>query len=322
MQTRQQLISSRSLFISFVVPIHNEEANIREFIPALINKAKSITDRFEIIMVNDGSKDNSLLIIQNELIQLENVKYLSFSRNFGKEAALTAGLKKSNGDVAILIDADFQHPLESIEDFVGKWAEGYDMVYGLRDTRNDESFLKRAFTKVFYGLLSMLSEVKIPPNAGDFRILDKKVVKAINSCEEYNRFMKGLYAWVGFKSTSIVYAVKERQAGSSSWSFFRLVDLALTGIISFSDFPLRVWSLIGMAISGIALLYALFIICDTLLFGVDVPGFATIVVAIMFFGGVQLISIGIIGEYISKIFREVKNRPTYIVEQSHGFDGD
>ncbi|OGT30553.1 MAG: glycosyl transferase family 2 [Gammaproteobacteria bacterium RIFCSPHIGHO2_12_FULL_35_23] len=319
---RKLLVDNQTLFISFVVPIYNEAVNIKDFIKALTQSANKLSKYYEIVIINDGSTDNSLAVIETELLPDSHIKLISFSRNFGKEIALTAGLHHCRGQIAILIDADFQHPLASIPEFIERWTEDYDMVYGLRDNRSQETFLKRFFARIFYKTLGFLSDTKIPADAGDFRLLDRKVVDAINSCKEYNRFMKGLYAWVGFKATAVIYPVLERQGGKTSFSFLKLAELALTGIFSFSDMPLRVWSLIGILISGISLLYALVIVFDTLCFGVDVPGFATITVAIMFFGGIQLISIGILGEYIARIFREVKNRPKYIIDKTHGFENE
>jgi len=317
-QNKRSNVKEKSLFISCIVPIHNEEENIQEFLPKLIETISSHSPRFEIILIDDGSQDNTLSIIEKEFTQ-EYIKLIAFSRNFGKENALTAGLEYCQGDVAILIDADSQHPLETIDQFVSKWRGGYDMVYGVRRHRKDETIAKRWFAKLFYRLMDSLSEVKIPPDAGDFRLLDRKVIDALNSCGEYSRFMKGLYAWVGFKSYAITYEAQDRFAGKTSWSFFKLFDLALTGIISFSDIPIRVWGIIGIIISSLSLAYALWIIISTLVFGVDTPGFATLATAIMFFGGIQLMSIGILGEYIGRIFREVKKRPHYIIAKTRGF---
>lgn len=321
MLTRQQQLQGKDVFISCIVPVHNEAAGISLFIEALKTALQSLTNRFEIILIDDGSQDESQKVITETLVNKE-VKLIAFSRNFGKESALTAGLLYCQGDVAILIDADFQHPLEILPVFLEKWAEGYDMPYGLRNSRDNESRIKRWFTHQFYRLMGHVSEVPLPPDAGDFRLLDRRVIDALNNCHENNRFMKGLYAWVGFNAIAVPYDVQERLAGTSSWSFTKLFNLALTGLISFSDAPLRVWSLIGSFISGIAFIYAIWIIVKTLVFGVDTPGYATIIVAIMFFGGVQLISVGILGEYIARIFREVKKRPSFIVSKTIGFEQD
>lgn len=306
-------------FISCVVPIHNESIIIAEFITALQTQLQALTQHFEIIIVDDGSQDDSTTCVMKHP-QQDHLKLISFSRNFGKEIALTAGLEHSSGDVVILIDADFQHPLELIPIFLKSWAEGYDMVYGVRNDRADESFLKRNLSDLFYKLMAKITRLDVPKNAGDFRLLDRKVVNALISIQERSRFMKGLYAWVGFKSLAIPFDVPKRRSGKSSWGFNHLTELAITGITSFSNVPLRVWSIVGVFISFIAFLYALYIITVTLIFGADVPGFATTMVAIIFFGGIQLLSIGIMGEYIARIFNEVKQRPKYIIAKKHGFD--
>lgn len=304
--------------ISCVIPVHNEAENIATFLSELDNKLATITNKYEIILVDDGSQDDTIKIAEPH-IHKYNLRILQFSRNFGKEAALTAGLAHATGDVCILIDADFQHPLATIDDFLAKWAEGYDMVYGIRQSRDDETLLKRLFSRLFYRLMTAITSVKIPPHAGDFRLLDKKAVIALNALPERERFMKGLYAWVGFNSIAVPFTVQARQAGKSSWRFGNLFELAIVGITSFSNVPLRVFSLLGLVISFASFIYGLIIVFDTLFTGIDVPGYATIVVAIMFFGGIQLLSVGILGEYISRIFSEVKQRPPYIIANKIGF---
>jgi glycosyltransferase involved in cell wall biosynthesis len=305
-------------YISCVVPTHNEAENLKPFIAALKKQLQTISSTFEIIIVDDGSKDNTAQ--QAASLIDKNIKLLALSRNFGKENALTAGLEHCSGDVAILIDADFQHPIELIPTFIENWEQGYDMVYGVQSDRASETKLKRLFTKFFYGLIGKISKTEIPANAGDFRLLDRKIITALNAMPERSRFMKGLYTWVGFKSLAIPFAAPPRAAGKSSWSFLRLLDLAITGVTAFSDLPLRMWSAIGFIISLIAFILGLYIVIKTLIFGVDAPGYATIVVAITFFGGIQLLSIGILGEYIARIFNEVKQRPKYIISQKIGFE--
>lgn len=309
----------KKAYISCIVPVYNEANNIAEFLLALHQQLQKTVSDFEIIVVDDGSKDETVNIVMS-LADAYPIKLLKFSRNFGKETALTAGLAHSSGDAVIMIDADFQHPVELIPTFLEKWREGYAMVYGVRTNRDDETRLKRFFANNFYKFLSRVTKTNIPNGAGDFRLLDRKVVDALNKFEERGRFMKGLYSWVGFKSLAVPFTVQQRAGGKSSWKFTRLTELALTGITLFSDVPLRVWSFVGFVVSLISLLYGLYIITKTLIFGVDVPGFATIVVAIMFFGGIQLLSIGILGEYLARVFNEVKHRPLYIIESKHGFD--
>lgn len=313
---RKNLIETKQVYISCIVPVFNEQSNIVKFINALEKELTAITNKFEIIIVDDGSKDKTLE--KAESLVNPRIKILGLSRNFGKENALTAGLEYATGDVAILIDADFQHPFSMLTKFLKHWSEGYDMVYGVRKNRLNETILKRLFTKFFYILLKS-SNTNIPPDAGDFRLLDRKVIDAINSMDERNRFMKGIYAWVGFNSIAIPFDVAKRAAGKSTLNFGRLSELALTGITSFSNIPLRIWSLVGVIISLIAFIYGSYIVLKTLIFGIDVPGYATIVVTIMFFGGVQLLSVGILGEYLARIFEEVKHRPKYIVDKKIGF---
>jgi glycosyltransferase involved in cell wall biosynthesis len=316
---RKQAIENKDVFISCIVPVFNEELNVCAFFAKLQACLQQLTSRFEIIVVDDGSHDSTVAKVL-ELPKEYQIKLLKFSRNFGKEIALLAGLEHASGDVTVLMDADFQHPIELISTFLQQWAEGYDMVYGVRKNRDSESTVKRNFARLFYWLMAKLTEIDVPHNAGDFRLLDRCVVKALNSFKERTRFMKGLYAWVGFNKIAVPYEVKERAAGKSGWGFTKLIELAITGITSFSNIPLRVWGFIGFIISLISLIYAIYIVTVTLIFGADLPGFPTLAVAIMFFGGIQLLSIGILGEYIARIFTEVKQRPAYILEKKYGFE--
>jgi len=316
---RQQAIQDKTVFISCVVPVYNEEAVAADFIISLQQALRDLTNHFEIIVVDDGSRDATVEKIQ-QLPKGGNIKLLALSRNFGKEIALTAGIEHSQGDVTILMDADFQHPIATITEFLQLWAQGYDMVYGVRRGRENESWLKRNFARGFYLFMQKLSSVDMPNNAGDFRLMDRQITDAIKQFPERTRFMKGLYAWVGYKSIGVPFTVKDRAAGKSSWGFTRLAELAITGITSFSNIPLRVWSMVGFVISAIAMVYAIYIVTVTLLYGADLPGFPTLVVAIMFLGGIQLLSIGILGEYIARIFTEVKQRPKYLLRIKDGFD--
>ena len=306
-------------YISCVVPAYNEADGIAHFIEALAPALEKLSPRYEIIVVNDGSRDNTAAVVAGLCDGDIPLRLINFSRNFGKEAALTAGLDHVAGDVAVLIDADFQHPIETIGLFLERWREGYDMAYGVRESREGESAFKRNGAKAFYGLLNWLSTVDIPPDAGDFRLLDRKVVEALKAMPERARFMKGLFAWVGFKSIAVPFVVQERLAGETSFGVRGLIRLAHTGLVAFSDVPLRVWSIIGFIVSAIALGYACWIVFITLARGIDVPGWATLVVAMMFLGGIQLLSIGILGEYLAGVFNEVKQRPTYLVAERLGF---
>ena len=302
--------------LTCIVPVHNEAQNLPTFIPQLTETCLKLTQNLHIIVIDDGSNDNSVAVLQ-ALQPHYPMTALIFSRNFGKEAALTAGLHHvaASSDATLLIDADFQHPLSYIASFVAEWQQGYDIVYGVREHRDDRHHIIRILSSLFYKIIDRIVAINIPVDAGDFRLLDNTVVQALNQLNERERFMKGLYAWIGFSNKAITYTPEERQHGKSSWGFKKLFSLAITGIISFSSVPLRMWSVIGAVISSLSLIYALCIVLDTLINGIDVPGYATIVVGIMFFGGIQLLSIGILGEYIARIFTEVKQRPSYIIRQ-------
>lgn len=319
LEQRQLALQNKSLFISCVVPVFNEEALVIEFIERLQERLGELTNHYEIIIVDDGSRDQTVAKVR-ALPKNKSIKLLGLSRNFGKEVALTAGLEHASGDVVILLDADFQHPIEMLPVFLNYWAQDYDMVYGVRNDRESESYFKRNFAHLFYWLMKKITKIDMPNNAGDFRLMDRKIIEALKQFPERTRFMKGLYAWVGFKKIGVSFDVQNRVAGKSSWRFSKLTELAITGITSFSDVPLRVWGWIGFIISFISLIYAVYIVTVTLLFGADLPGFPTLVVAIMFLGGIQLLSVGILGEYIARIFTEVKQRPKYLLQIKDGFD--
>lgn len=317
-EQRQQALLNKTARISCIVPVYNEEAVAETFFTKLQELLHELTHHFEIVVIDDGSHDATVAKL-TRLPSTCNIKLIALSRNFGKENALTAGLEHCTGDVAILLDSDFQHPIDMIPVFLKHWSEGYEMVYGVRENRDNESSIKRGFARLFYWIMAKITSIDIPNNAGDFRLLDRKVVDSLNQFQERSRFMKGLYAWVGFKQLAVPFKVQDRAAGSSSWGLARLTELAMTGITSFSDIPLRVWGFMGFIISLISLIYAIYIVTVTLLYGADLPGFPSIIVAVMFFGGIQLLSIGILGEYIARIFSEVKQRPKYIVEKKYGF---
>lgn len=310
---------SHTKLITCIVPVYNEETVIAEFIKALTETLKKLPYNCDILIVDDGSQDNTPNIIQ-ELRAKYSFRYIRFSRNFGKENAISAGLDHATGDAIILLDSDFQHPLELLSEFLAKWEEGYDMVYAVRQNRSDESWLKRTCAKLFYQFTTRINRVNIPANAGDFRLLDRKIVLALQKLPERNRFMKGLYSWVGFKQIAVPFEVQPRKSGTSQWSFYSLMDLAITGITSFTAFPLRLIALGGIGVATIAILYAAWIILSTLIFGIETPGWATIVTAITFFGGLQLFALGVVGEYIGRVFDEVKHRPHYIIDEDASFD--
>jgi len=300
-----------SFKLSAVVPCHNESTHLAQFVTELRLALKAISPSIEIVLVNDGSKDNTRDAAL-ALLSQGDIRYLELSRNFGKEAALMAGIDHASGDAVVLLDADFQHPLEKLSEMASLWQSGYDMVYGVIVNRQEEGWLKRFGTKGFYALMSF-SEVPIPQNAGDFRWLDRKVLEAVKALPERNRFMKGLYAWVGFKTIAIPFVPDERMSGQSSFSLKHLFQLALLGLTSFSTMPLRVWTLMGFGVAALALAYGIYVIIATIIFGNPTSGWPTLTVALMFFSGVQLFSIGILGEYIARIFNEVKQRPLYVI---------
>lgn len=311
--------ASHNKLISYIIPVYNEESVIKEFIATLSNTAKQLAYPYEILIVDDGSIDKTSEHV-HQLKEQYSLRYIRFSRNFGKERALSAGLDHARGDAVILMDSDFQHPMNVLSTFISEWENGYDMVYAVRQDRSDESWLKRTCAQAFYQFTSKINRVNIPANAGDFRLLDRKIVNALQTLPERNRFMKGLYSWVGFKQKAVLFEVQPRKAGASQWSFYSLLDLAITGITSFTAFPLRMIALGGMGLAALALLYALWIILSTFICGKETPGWATIVTAISFFGGLQLFAIGVVGEYIGRVFDEVKGRPHYIIDEEASFD--
>ncbi len=298
--------------ISVVVPVFEEEAGIAAWLRAIAARIAELTDRSEIVVVNDGSRDGT----RAEVLAVAaacRVRYLELSRNFGKEAALSAGLEAAAGEVVLLIDGDGQHPLAVVGEMLARWRDGYEMVYGVRTSRADERAGKRLGAALFYRVLAWGAPIEIPPDAGDFRLMDRKVVDALRGLTERTRLMKGLYAWVGFRSVGVPYEVQPRTAGRSSFDLRRLVRLALTGITSFTTLPLHAVSLAGFLVSAAALGYGGWVVVDKLLFDIAVPGYPTIVASIMFFSGVQLLSIGLIGQYLGRVFDEVKRRPNFIV---------
>ena len=310
------MMRSSTFKLSIVVPCYNEGPHLKEFIAALKTTVSTITNHFEIILVNDGSKDGTRDIAL-ELVSTGNIRYLEFSRNFGKESALMAGIDHSTGDATLLIDADFQHPLEKIPEMSDLWKSGYEMIYGVITNRQGESITKRLGTSLLYKLLNT-SDIAIPENAGDFRWLDRKVVNALKNLPERNRFMKGLYAWVGFKPIAIPFELRDRPSGQSTFSTGRLIKLGMAGLTSFSAAPLQLWIGIGGLISFLALVYGAYVIVDTVVYGNAVSGWPTLTAALMLFSGIQLLSIGILGEYIGRIFTEVKQRPLYVIAEDLG----
>jgi glycosyltransferase involved in cell wall biosynthesis len=303
--------------ISCVVPAFNEAANLGLLLSGLTEQLAVLTDRWEVIVIDDGSRDATPAAMAPWLTR-PGVRYVRLSRNFGKEAALTAGIDRAAGDVVLLMDADLQHPASLVPEMVSAWVQGADMVCAARASRADESWLKRIGTAIFYRLVNSNASVQIPVDAGDFRLMDRRVVEALKSLPERNRFMKGLYAWVGFNNVIIPYVPAERNAGTSSFSLRSLSKLAFTGVTAFTNAPLRLWSALGVVVALGALAFGTWIVIDFFAYGNNVPGWATLVCGMMFFSGVQLLSIGILGEYVGRIFDEVKQRPVYLVGSEAG----
>lgn len=302
--------------LSFVIPAFNEADNIAETIHRVAAEARRLVSTFEIVVVDDGSSDATFAAAKAQAADLP-VRTLRLSRNFGKEHAIMAGLERTTGAAVVILDADLQEPLGHLETMLAHRAEGFEMVYAVRAGRQDESLPKRAFTRLFYAMLNLGSDTAIPADARDFRLMDRRVVDALCALPERNRFMKGLYGWVGFRSKAIPIRLEPRRAGASKFGFRKLFRLGLTGLTSFTAWPLRVWTGIGMAIAVCSILYGLWIVVRTLIFGNDVPGWSTLVVAVSLLGGVQLISIGVLGEYLARVFTEVKGRPGFIVAEDH-----
>ncbi|MBX2857564.1 MAG: glycosyltransferase family 2 protein [Cellvibrionaceae bacterium] len=311
---------ARSKFLSLLVPMYNEAAVIPVFFARLSPILEAAGIDYEIICVNDGSKDNTLALLKEFAARDSRIRVVSFSRNFGKEPAMSAALDFASGDAVIPIDADLQDPPELILPMLEQWHLGYDVIYAKRQSRDADSFLKRKTALWFYSVFNRMSETDIPHNVGDYRLMDRKVVDVIKRLPEKDRFMKGLFCWPGFKHTSIEYDRAERAEGVTKFNFWKLWNFALSGIASFSTMPIRAGIYIGLAISLVSFIYALFIVSKTLLFGVDVPGYASIMVAVLFLGGVQMFFLGLMGEYIGRIYKEVKNRPLYIVQETIGFE--
>jgi glycosyltransferase involved in cell wall biosynthesis len=303
--------------VSCIVPALNECKNLRVLLPALEAVLDSRSSAWEIIVVDDGCTDDTPEFMA-ELTTRAGYRYLQLSRNFGKEAALSAGLEAAQGDVMISLDADLQHPPALIPEMLDKWAAGADTVHAVRAHREDESVIKRFGSSLLYFILRRGTKVKIPADAGDFRLMDRKVVDALIKLPERTRFMKGLYAWVGFKSESIEYMPPERLHGKTTFNFLRLVHFAIDGITSFSTWPLRALSLTGASVAFLSFAYGAFLILEYLFVGNEVSGWTTIVTAMLFFSGINLLALGVIGAYVGRIFEEVKQRPLYLLRRETG----
>jgi glycosyltransferase involved in cell wall biosynthesis len=300
--------------------MYNEEDALPHFFQTLQHCLKNVTDNYEIICINDGSSDNTWSLLTQHAENDNRIKLINLSRNFGKEAALTAGLEHAQGQAAIPIDCDLQDPPELIAEMFNKWCEGYDVVLAKRVDRSSDSRVKRLTSSLFYKLIASMSDFEIPENVGDFRLMDRKVLDCLKQYPEKSRFMKGIFASLGFSQCVIEYSRPERVAGMTKWNYFGLYRLAVEGIVSFSSIPLKLWSYLGATTAIGAFAYGFFLIIRTLIFGVDVPGYASLMVALLFMTGLILLCLGVIGEYLARIFIEVKGRPIYIVMDKKGFD--
>ena len=310
--------------LSVIAPVKNEEDAVAPFVERVSAVLDKVTDggQWEILFVDDGSTDETIAAIAAAHFREPRVRAISLSRNFGKEAAITAGLDHACGYAVVPMDVDMQDPPEVLVEMVAKWREGYEMVFGVRRNRASDSLPKRLTADLYYRAHNRISKDKIPENAGDFRLLDRKVVDVIRALPERNRFMKGLFAWAGFRQTAVEYDREERSVGATKFNYWQLWTLALDGITSTSTVPLRVWSYLGALIAVLALAFAIFLTVDTMIFGNPVPGYASIMVSVLFLGGVQLISLGVLGEYVGRILTETKQRPLYVVRDTIGFDDE
>lgn len=304
--------------ISLIVPVMNEEDAIIPFVTKVQEELENIKYKIEFLFIDDGSHDNTVANIKELAADDYRIRLIKLSRNFGKESAMTAGLDYAIGDAVIPMDVDLQDPPYLIHKFIEKWEQGFDTVYGIRQSRNEDTVGKKTSAGLFYKIFNKISDTPIPHNTGDFRLIDRKVVEALKKLPEKNRFMKGLFVWPGFSSVGVVYDRPARQFGKTKFNAWRLWNFAVDGITSFSTWPLRIWSYVGVGIAVISLIFMCYIMTRTIIFGVDWPGYASLMSAILFFGAMQLISIGVLGEYMGRLYMESKNRPVYVIEDFIG----
>ncbi|GGB61520.1 bactoprenol glucosyl transferase [Roseibium aquae] len=300
--------------IDLLVPVYNEA----EVISPFLEETRGVLDKlglpYQYIFVDDGSRDATAETIAGELRNGLPGRLISLSRNFGKEAAMSAGLAHAEGDILVILDADLQDPPDLIPQMVEGWRSGYDVVYGVRVDRSSDTLVKRSTAGLFYRVFNRLANIDMPANAGDFRLLDRAVVNALLQLPERNRFMKGLFAWVGFPAMAVPYERPARRAGEGKWNYWKLWNFAIDGLTAFTTLPLRIWLYGGAVVAGLGFLYAIFLILRVMIHGIDVPGYASLMVAVLVFSGVQLLSIGMIGEYVARLFNEAKQRPLYLVQ--------
>lgn len=309
---------SKRRLISILIPAYNEQENLRHLYERLNKLAGETHDyAFEFLFVNDGSRDKTLEIIKHFAEDDKRIAYVNLSRNFGKETAMIAGLDHVRGDATVIIDADLQDPPELIPEMIKYWEEGYDDVYARRSNRKGETWLKKSTSAAFYKVLQRSTRIPIQQDTGDFRLLDRRCVEALKQMRESQRYTKGMFSWIGYKKKEITYERDPRFAGATKWNYFQLVNLAIEGIVSFTVSPLRFSTYMGVVTSALAFVYMLYLVVRTIFFGTDLAGYPSMMAVILFLGGVQLLSIGIIGEYVGRIFNETKNRPLYFVEEYH-----
>lgn len=311
--------------VTLLIPVYNEEDNL----PTLYKRLTELIGRnekydWEILFVNDGSSDRTLEAVRELRQKDRRVNYVNLSRNFGKEIAMLAGFDFTTGDCCVIMDADLQDPPELVDQMLVYWEEGYDDIYAKRRSRGEESWMRRKLSLAFYKLLQKMSRIDILPNVGDFRLLDRRCILTLRKLREHERYTKGLFCWIGYRKKSIEFDRGDRVAGQSSWSFLKLLNLAIEGITSSSTAPLRIATVCGILFSISSFVYAIYFLIKTLVFGDQTAGFPTLIVTILFLGGIQLFSLGVIGEYIGRIFKETKGRPTYIAsdynEKKLGYD--
>jgi glycosyltransferase involved in cell wall biosynthesis len=309
------MITSEKRKISLVSPFYNEEKGVQAFFNRINEVFTPLADRYdlEVIAINDGSRDQTYEELIKAKAKNQYLTIVDLSRNFGKEAAISAGLDFATGDAVVPIDSDLQHPPEVVIELIEKWEEGAEVVLAKRVDRETDRAIQKLSANYFYKFHNRISDIDIPADVGDFRLMDRKVVEALKSLPETRRFMKGLFAWVGFRTTTVEYKVAPREHGTTSFNTWKLWNFALEGITSFSSVPLRVWTYLGFAVSALSFLYAAYLLIKTLFFGADTPGYASIMITVLFASGAQLIGIGVLGEYVGRIFAESKNRPVYIV---------
>jgi glycosyltransferase involved in cell wall biosynthesis len=301
--------------LSIIIPIYNEEGNLNLLYERISKVAASITNDYELIFINDGSRDNSLQMIVSMAVSDQHVRYINFSRNFGHQIAVTAGIDHCSGDAVAIIDADLQDPPELIVELYNKMKEGYQVVYARRRSRSGESFMKKFTAKMFYRILAKITSIKIPVDTGDFRIMHRKIIDVLKQMPEQQKYLRGQIAWAGFKQTYILYDRDERHAGSTGYTYKKMIRFALDGITGFSNLPLKFATIAGFIVSGVTFLVSLYALYARFIAKDYVPGWTSLILAVLFIGGVQLISIGIIGEYMSRMSANVRNRPLYIVDE-------